>query len=108
MNEFQYSIELKHCHTERFTDLELNFPLVAKVLGSILPQLPLKTMLNSKVVKIDPKITMSLCYSKSVTHCIILQKRVYVGAKWNHTFCLTFFNYASLHTKRFTLKKIFV
>ncbi len=28
---------------------------------SILPHLPPKTMFNSKVVKIDPKITLSLC-----------------------------------------------
>jgi hypothetical protein len=34
---------------------------------SILPQLPSKIMLDSKVVKIDLKIIISLCLSKSVT-----------------------------------------
>jgi len=50
--------------TERFTDLgKLNFPMA--VLGSSqyakLPQLPPKILLDSKVVKIDPKIIISLC-----------------------------------------------
>ena len=34
----------------------------------LLPQLPSKILLNSKVVKMDPKIIISLSYSNSVTH----------------------------------------
>jgi hypothetical protein len=41
------------------------FPEVSSVLGlsqfSILPQLPLKVMLDLKNVKIDPKIIITLC-----------------------------------------------
>ena len=37
---------------------------------SILPQLPLKMTLASKVVKIDLKIIISRCKSKSVTHSV--------------------------------------
>ena len=44
------------------------------VLGScqflLLPQLPQKMILNSKVVKKDSKIIISLCWSKSVTHFV--------------------------------------
>jgi len=50
--------------TERFTNLgKLNFLMVVWLCASqfsILPQLPLKTMLNLKMVKIDSKIIISL------------------------------------------------
>jgi len=51
--------------TERFKDLgKLNFPVGGLNLGSsqfsILPQLPPKILLDSKVVKIDPKIIILL------------------------------------------------
>ncbi len=53
---------------------QAKFPYGSSVLGSsqfsILPQLPPKILLNSKVVKIDPKIIISLCLSKSVTHFV--------------------------------------
>jgi hypothetical protein len=60
-----FSSNLPRSTTERFTDLgKLNFPMVVQVLGSsqfsVLPQLPSKTMLNLKVVKIDSKISNSL------------------------------------------------
>jgi len=46
-------------NTERFTDLGKQFPNDGSILGSsqfsILPQLPPKVLINSKVVKIDPK-----------------------------------------------------
>ena len=46
-----------------------------KALGSspflLLPQVPPKTMLASKVVKIDSKKVISLCYAKSVTHSVV-------------------------------------
>jgi len=55
-------------HTERFTDLDkLHFPMVhgGSALGSsqisILPQLHQKTMLASKGVKIDSKISNLHC-----------------------------------------------
>ena len=52
--------------TERFTDLgKLKLQNGGLVLGScqflILPQLPYKMMLNSKVVKIESNIIISLC-----------------------------------------------
>jgi len=44
---------------------QAKFPDDGSILGSsqfsMLPQLPLKMLLNSKVVKIDPKIIISLC-----------------------------------------------
>jgi len=50
------------------------FPDGGSVLGSsqfsILPQLPLKTMLGLKVVKIDSKISSSLHWSESVTYSV--------------------------------------
>jgi len=64
--------------TEHFTDLgKLNFLTeVRSVLGSsqflILPQVPPKIILNSKVVKIDIKLILLLCKSKSVTHSLVL------------------------------------
>jgi len=53
-------------NTERFTDLgKLKYPNGGSVLGlsqfSVLPQLPPKTMLGLKEVKIDSKISNSLC-----------------------------------------------
>jgi len=55
---------------------QAKFPDSGLVLGlnqfSILPQLPPKILLDSKVVKIDPKIVISLYKSKSVTHSGIL------------------------------------
>jgi len=53
-------------HTERFTDLHVQakFPDSGSILGSsqfsILTQLPPKTLFHLKVVKIDPKIIVSL------------------------------------------------
>jgi hypothetical protein len=38
---------------------------------SLVSQLPLKTMLNSKVVKIDSKTIISLCSSTSVPHSVL-------------------------------------
>jgi len=64
--------------TERFTDLgnQSKFPDDGLVLGSsqfsILPQLPPKILLNSEVVKIDPKIIISVWYFKFVTHPLCL------------------------------------
>ncbi len=53
---------------------QAKFPYGGLILGSsrfsILPQLPLKILLDSKVVKIDPKIVISLHKSKSVTHSV--------------------------------------
>ncbi len=43
---------------------------------SIMPQLPPKILLNSKVVKIDPKIIISLHYYKSVTHSVVVTQDV--------------------------------
>jgi len=40
---------------------------------TLLPQLPLKTMLHLKVVKIDSEIIISLHYSKSVTYYVWIQ-----------------------------------
>ncbi len=48
------------------------------ILCSQLPQLPLKTMLDLKVVKIDSKIIISLRLPKSVTHSlqsVVLQQQ---------------------------------
>jgi len=51
---------------------QAKFPCGGLVLSSsqisLLPQLPQKTTLNLKVVKLDSKIIISLCWSKSVTH----------------------------------------
>jgi hypothetical protein len=59
--------------TERFTDL--GKPYGGLVLGSsqfsILHQLPPKILLNSKVIKIDRKIIISLLKSKFVTHSVV-------------------------------------
>ncbi len=53
---------------------QAKFPVGGLVLGSsqfsILPQLPAKIMLDWKVVKIDPKIIVTLCLSKSVAHSV--------------------------------------
>ncbi len=38
---------------------------------TLLPQLPLRAMLNSKLVKLIFKIIISLSYSKSVTHSVV-------------------------------------
>ncbi len=61
---------------------QAKFPYGSLVLGSsqfsILPQLPPKIMLDSKVVKIDPKIMISLCYFKSVTHSVVTYCLIYV------------------------------
>ncbi len=51
--------------TQRFTDLaKPKFPDGGSILGSsqfsILPQLPTKILLDSKVVKTDPKILISI------------------------------------------------
>jgi hypothetical protein len=47
--------------TERFTDLsKLNFSISGSSQFSILPQLPPIILLDSKVVKIDPKIIILL------------------------------------------------
>ncbi len=65
------------------------FPNDGSVLGSsqfpTLPQLPPKILLNSKLVKIDPKISILHQQSKSETHtaCII---QVYHTFFWNHTY----------------------
>jgi len=37
----------------------------------ILSQLPPKILLDSKGVQIDPKIIITTCYSKSVTHSVV-------------------------------------
>jgi hypothetical protein len=37
---------------------------------SMLPQLPLKMMLDLKAFKINPKVIISLCQSKSVAHSV--------------------------------------
>jgi len=42
---------------------------------SILPQLSQKIVLNSKVVKINPKIIISIHLSKSVTHSVEVCRR---------------------------------
>jgi len=51
---------------------QAKFPYGGSILGSsqfsILPQLPPKIVLNSKVVKVDQKIIKSRLKSKSVTH----------------------------------------
>ena len=65
--------------TEHFTDLgKLNLPMDGPVLGSsqfsLLPQLPKKMMLASKVVKIDSKIIISFRKSKSMTHFVVVDK----------------------------------
>jgi len=39
---------------------------------TLLPQLPLEKTLDSKVVKTDSKIIISLSQSKSVTHYVVL------------------------------------
>ena len=53
---------------------QAKFPNGGLVLGSsqfsILPQLSPKILLDSKVVKINPKIIISLHWSKSVTHSV--------------------------------------
>jgi len=50
---------MKQIIENRFTDLgKLYFPMVARF--SKLPQLPPKILLDSEVVKIDPKILISL------------------------------------------------
>jgi hypothetical protein len=62
----------------------------------ILPQLPQKTTLNSKVVKIESKIIISFCKSKFVTHsasvCVIpakfLLKTCFFHISPVATFCL--------------------
>jgi len=69
---------LKNCcinHTECFKDFrQAKFPNGGSVSDSsqfsILLQLPPKIILNSKVVKIDPKIIISLHKSKYVTHSV--------------------------------------
>jgi len=48
---------------------------------SILPQLPPKILLDSKVVKIDPKMIILLRLSKSVTHSLILFGLCHIGSK---------------------------
>ena len=61
-----------------FTDsAKLNLVKIRRevlVLGSsqfrLLPQLPQKMILTSKVVKVDSKIKISLHQSKYVTHCV--------------------------------------
>jgi len=54
---------------------QAKFPDGGLILGlsqfSILPQLPLKILLDSKVVKIDPKIFILLCQSKSTPHSVV-------------------------------------
>jgi len=53
---------------------QVKFPDGGSVLGSsqftLLPQLTLKILLHSKVVKIDQKIILLLCKSKSETHSV--------------------------------------
>jgi len=57
-------------YTERFTDLgKLNLLMVVQF--TIMLQLPIKTMLNLKVVKIDSIIIISLLLSKSLTHSVV-------------------------------------
>jgi len=55
---------------------QAKFPNGCSVLGSsqfsILLQLPPKMLLDSKVGITDPKIIISLCYSKSVTYSVVL------------------------------------
>jgi len=55
------------------------FAFGGSILGSSkfthLPQLPLKTMLDLKVVKIDSKIIILLHLSESVTHSVPIYKR---------------------------------
>jgi len=58
-------LKLKSRSTEYFMDLgQAKFPDGGLVLGlsqfSMLPQLPQKILFNSKVVKIDPKLIVSL------------------------------------------------
>jgi len=56
---------------------QAKIPYVGLVLGSgqfsILPQLSLKMRLSLKEVKIDTKISNSLCESKSLTHSVEFQ-----------------------------------
>ena len=58
---------------------QAKFPDGGSVFGSsqfsILSQLPSKMLLDSKVVKINPKIIILLCWSKSVTHSVAFSIR---------------------------------
>jgi len=60
---------------------QAKFPDGGSILGSkqflILSQLPSKILLNSKVVKINQKIIILLCKSKSVTHSVWLH--IWIG-----------------------------
>jgi len=65
INECPFISMNEHRFIERFTDLgKLNLAYCGSMLGlsqfALLPQLPLKTLLNLKVVKIDSKIIISL------------------------------------------------
>jgi hypothetical protein len=59
--------------------VQAKFAEGSSVLGSsqlsIKPLLPPKIMLNSKLVKINLKIIISLRYSKSVTHSVIANRK---------------------------------
>jgi len=60
--------------------VKVKFVYDDSVLGSsqfsILPKLPPKIMLNSKVVKIDPKTVISLRKSKSVKNVVVHEEDV--------------------------------
>jgi len=72
---FYYNIVYENIYIMFHKLGQVKFPDDGLVLGlsqfSILPQLPPKIMLNSKVVEIDPNIIISFCQSKSVTHSVV-------------------------------------
>jgi len=64
------------------------------ILGSsqctLLPQLPLKMMLDSKVVKIDSNVIILLRYSKSETHSAVIEWRYKVIDSIQRFFLISF------------------
>ncbi len=65
---------------------QYKFPDGGSVLGSsqfsILPQLPPNILLNSKVVKINPKIIILLRKSKSMTHLVLEEVFLWSKKRW--------------------------
>jgi hypothetical protein len=69
---------------------QAKFPDGGLILGlSQLSILPQKILVDSKVVKIDPKIVISLCKYKSVTHSVgRCKKQIYFCANKRWTLLL--------------------